>query len=272
MAGQRADPAGDQVVAPAGAPSGLDLSGASVRYDSAAGELRITYRGTITVASHSRTAYDGVIAQTSSSGGCGATAAGDATFSGSTLDASGGGDPRGTAHLDLATGGAIDGVVQFPADGSVVFAFASPLLQNRAYRCASALRAQWMNSNPFTSVDEVAPFDLAVVPDPGTAGAGAGAASTTNEAVSAVATGGPREREPAPPPARHRLRLRRPDRAGGRDPGGPSRTAGPGARGSGHLLRRMRGARARDHRERRRRPGLGRPPPRGPGEAAPSGR
>jgi hypothetical protein len=200
VAGQRADPAGDQVTTPSGAPSGLDLSGAAVRYDSSAGELRITYRGTITVASHSRTTYDGVISQTSSPGAaCGAAVAGDATFSGSTQDPSGG-NPEGTAHLDLTAAGPIDGVVLFPSDGSVVFAFSSPLLGNLGYRCASALHAQWTNSNPFTSVDEVAPFDLAVVPDPGIAGAGPGPASATNEAASAVATGGPAPATASPLP------------------------------------------------------------------------
>ena len=88
----------------------------------------------------------------------------------------------------------------FPSDGSVVFAFSSPLLRNLGYRCASALHAQWTTSNPFTSVDQVAPFDLAVVPDPGTAGAGPGPASATNEAASAVATGGPASATASPLP------------------------------------------------------------------------
>jgi hypothetical protein len=192
VAGQRADPSGDEVVTPAGAHAGLDLSGASVRYDSASGEVRITYRGTITVGSHSRTTYDGVIAQTSSPvTGCSAAVAGDATFSGSTFDSSGGGDPRGTARLDVMGTGPIDGVVLLPSDGSVVFVFGSPQLQNLGYRCASALLAQWMDSTNAASADEVAPFDLPVVPEPGPGGAGGGVTSAANEADSAVATGGP---------------------------------------------------------------------------------
>jgi hypothetical protein len=190
--GQQADPAGDQVITAPGAATALDLSGAAVRYDSSAGEVRITYRGTITVASHSRTTYDGVISQTSSASGCSVVARGDATFSGDTFDSSGGGNPRGTALLDVKDIGSIDGLVLLPLDGSVVFAFSSPLLQNLDYRCASALRAQWMDANPFMSADEVAPFDLSAVPGPA---AGPGVASSRTAADSAVATGGP---APAP--------------------------------------------------------------------------
>lgn len=192
VAGQRADAAGDEVVTPSGAHPGLDLSGASVRYDSASGEVRITYRGTITIGSHSRTTYDGVIARTSSPiTGCSAAVAGDATFSGSTFDSSGGGEPRGTARLDVIGTGPIDGVVLLPSDGSVVFVFGSPQLRNLSYRCASALRARWIDSTKAASADEVAPFDLPVVPEPGPALPGGGVPSTANEADSAVATGGP---------------------------------------------------------------------------------
>jgi hypothetical protein len=188
--GRQADPAGDQVVTPAGAHAGLDLAGASVRYDSGAGELRLTYRGTITVGSHSRTTYDGVISQTSSPGaGCTVAAAGDATFSGSTFDSSGGGNPRGTGRLEVAGSGPVDGVVLLPPDGSVVFVFRSPIIQNLGYRCAGALHAMWMDATNATADDQVAPFCVvagcfdtpSVVPV---------ATTSTSEADSAVATGG----------------------------------------------------------------------------------
>ena len=92
--------------------------------------------------------------------------------------------------------GPVDGVVLLPSDGSVVFVFSSPLLQNLDFRCASALRAQWLDANPsLESADEVAPFNLPPPgPEVGTAADGAG---STSPADSAVATGGP-----APAPGR----------------------------------------------------------------------
>jgi hypothetical protein len=191
VAGQRADPAGDEVVTPPGAHAGLDLSGAAVRYDSASGELRITYRGTITVASHSGTFYGGVVSQTSSpDAGCGVAVAGDATFSGRTFTASGGGSPEGITLLEVKDVASIDGVVEFPSDGSIVFVFASPLLRNLDYRCAGALHARWIDSTSATTDDEVAPFCVvAGCFDPPPVGPVAGI--STSEADSAVATGGP---------------------------------------------------------------------------------
>jgi hypothetical protein len=196
--GQQADPAGDQMITAPGAASALDLSGAAVRYDSSAGEVRITYRGAIRVAAHSRTTYDGVISQTSSPSGCAVVARGDVTFSGDTFDSSGGGDPRGTALLDVKDIGPLDGAVLLPSDGSVVFVFSSPLLQNLDFRCASALHAHWLDANPsLASADEVAPFNLAAVTGPEVGTAATGGAGSTSAADSAVATGGP-----APAPGR----------------------------------------------------------------------
>jgi hypothetical protein len=159
--GQQTDPAGDSVITPgSGGESfrGMDLTGASVRYDSDLGELRVTFTGDLPINAHQGTTFTGRISSIAGAGGgCGAVSpANDLTFTGETHSSSAGGVRLGSAQLQ----GPLDfaGSAVFPAEGVVSFVFSGSVLAGRDYLCARDLRATWINSQNVTNDDGVAPF------------------------------------------------------------------------------------------------------------------
>jgi hypothetical protein len=184
--GSQTDPAGDVVIIPSprdgngqlispppptrsGFGSG-DLSNASVRYDSTLGELTISLTGINFVLSHSGTSFSGGISvntlvQSNSPGYCGYPAdVSDLTFRGSS-GASGRGS--GTLYGGILDDGALTVAAQilpagyYPANPqTIIFAFKSPRLAGRIYRCASNLQATYMDSGNTTDIDGITPFCL----------------------------------------------------------------------------------------------------------------
>jgi hypothetical protein len=158
--GQQTDPAGDSVITPGlGGESfrGMDLTGASVRYDSDLGELRVTYTGDLPVNAHQGTSFSGRISSIAGTGGCGSpSASSDLTFTGETHSGSTGGVRLGSAELEGPLNFA--GAVVFPAEGVVTFVFSGSVLAGRDYRCARDLTATWINSENVTNEDGIGPF------------------------------------------------------------------------------------------------------------------
>jgi hypothetical protein len=159
--GQQTDPVGDSVITPGfGGESvrGMDLTGASVRYDSDLGELRVTYSGALPINAHQATSFGGRISSIpGAGGGCGSPiAANDLTFTGETHSGSAGGVRLGSAELQGPLNFA--GSAVFPAEGVVTFVFSGSVLGGRDYRCARDLQATWINSQNVTNDDGVVPF------------------------------------------------------------------------------------------------------------------
>ena len=159
--GQQTDPAGDSVITPGfGGESfrSMDLTGASVRYDSDLGELRVTFTGDLPINAHQGTTFSGRISSIAGAGGgCGALSpANDLTFTGETHSGSAGGVRLGSAQLR----GPLDfpGSAVFPAEGVVTFVFSGSVLAGRDYLCARDLQATWIDSQNVTNDDGIAPF------------------------------------------------------------------------------------------------------------------
>lgn len=187
--GSQTDPAGDVVITPISflgdngqvvtGPSrvgvgSMDLSGASVSYDSGAGLLIITFSGTDFVQTHSATRFSGWISsgahQPVGSEQCllGGPNTDSLTFNGSSGTGSGGGPGRGTAILSMPStpGGILDtaltGTASFPVDWPetnqvVKFAFLDARLAHHAYLCATGFLANYADHGD-TNSDEVRSF------------------------------------------------------------------------------------------------------------------
>ena len=172
--GQQTDPVGDSVITPGfGGESfrSMDLTGASVRYDSDLGELRVTFTGDLPINAHQGTSFSGRISSIAGAGGgCGSpSASSDLTFTGETHSGSAGGVRLGSAQLQGSLNFA--GAAVFPAEGVVTFVFSGSVLAGRDDRCARDLRATWINSQNVTNEDGVGPFCIVAGcfdPPPGT--------------------------------------------------------------------------------------------------------
>ena len=187
--GSQTDPAGDVVITPipfvgengqvVSGPSqvgvgSMDLSGASMSYDSGAGLLIITFSGTDFVQTHSATRFSGWISsgahQPVGSEQCllGGPKTDSLTFNGSSGTGSSGGPGRGGATLWIPStpGGILDtaltGTASFPVDWPetnqvVKFTFLDARLAHHAYLCATGFLANYADHED-TNSDDIRSF------------------------------------------------------------------------------------------------------------------
>jgi hypothetical protein len=174
--GQQTDPSGDSVIiaSPYDGSSGrsMDLTGASVRYDSTLGELRIVFSGGGLIRGHSATSYSGRLGSASAAGPfCSNSGVEDLTFTGGSGTGSGGPPGHGSATLRgpifgtfpddtiLADAGS-SSFVDATNPQTVTFVFKNAQLARRAYQCAADFQATYRDSGNVTNVDGIAPFCL----------------------------------------------------------------------------------------------------------------
>jgi hypothetical protein len=176
--GSQTDPVGDAVITPGydgSSRRAMDLTGASVHYDSDSSLLKITLSGDLPVAHREGTFYSGRISTSALRGGtCGSpNRFDDLMFTGYTGTSSAGTEPERFSNGQVSSASlSITGVVLFPADGSIVFEFEGPALVHRDYRCMTDLKADWFDSGNTENVDGVIPFCIVAgcfdFPPPGT--------------------------------------------------------------------------------------------------------
>jgi hypothetical protein len=151
-------------------PGTMDLSSASVRYDSGAGLLSFTFSGTAFVYSHSGTEFSGWISsiahQPAGLSPC-ALSGEVLSFTGTSSTGSGGGPGYGTTTLSVIGSGddtapPIPGTVSFPVDwpefsNVVTFTFLSPRLAHHTYQCAFGLMANY-GDHGVRNIDSIREF------------------------------------------------------------------------------------------------------------------
>jgi hypothetical protein len=153
-------------------PATMDLTGASVRYDSGAGLLSFTFSGSAFVYSHSATSFHGwlssVAHQPAGTSPCGLGGSSDNPalfFNGSSSTGSGGGLGRGGATLSIMNGvddPTITGTASFPLDwpsfaNVVTFTFLDARLAHHTYQCALGLWAQY-GDHGASNLDQISDF------------------------------------------------------------------------------------------------------------------